>query len=501
MRRVPMVLTGALAVGGLVVARTAGKNATRAAASWLWHDNGMGTMNLDSVGSDPRVTVRRPGQPDASGRCVVYWMQRAQRALDNPALDLAIATGNALGKPVVVYFGLVPYPCANLRHYQFMVEGLPGTAARLAKRGVGLVIRRHPDADLAAFCEEVRPAVVIGDENPTREPERWRQALAVRLRVPFWTVDADVIVPTALIPAEQFAARTIRPKIHAQLERFLVRRREPKADVGWKAPRGLHSLRPDDDLLEGFLLDRRVAPVAGFRGGTGEALKALGDFVGHRLAGYGEQRNKPERQGTSRLSPWLHFGHIGPRTVALAVRDADAPAADRDAFLEEFIVRRELAVNFVRSNPRYDSLACAEPWAERTLREHARDRRPYLYTERQLEHAETHDPLWNAAQRQMVATGWMHGYVRMYWGKKILEWSRTPEEAFDVAVRLNDRYELDGRDPNGYAGIAWAIAGKHDRAWGPVRPIYGTVRYMSFASTSKKFDSRAYMAQFETALR
>ncbi len=452
-------------------------------------------MNLDSLADDPRVTVRRAGPPDTTGRAVVYWMQRAQRALDNPALDLAIAAGNALGLPVVAFFGLVPYPHANLRHYQFLVEGLPDTEAGLAKRGVGFVLRRHPDADLAAFCDEVRAAVVVGDENPLREPERWRQALADRLRVPFWTVDADVIVPTKLIPKEQFAARTIRPRIQPHLERFLVAGSEPKARVAWHARPGLRSLRPAGNLLDRFLLDRRTRPVDGFRGGTTEALRSLREFVGHRLAGYARERNRPERAGTSRLSPWLHFGHIGPRTVALAVRDADAPAADREAFLEEFIVRRELSVNFVRFNPRYDSLACAEPWAARTLGEHARDRRPHLYTERQLEHFETHDPLWNAAQREMAATGWMHGYVRMYWGKKILEWSRSPEDAFEVAVRLNDRYELDGRDPNGYAGIAWAIAGKHDRAWGPVRPIYGMVRYMSLASTSRKFDSKAYILQ------
>lgn len=458
-------------------------------------------MTFDAVAHDPRVTVRRAGVPDVSGGAVVYWMQRAQRALDNPALDLAIETGNALGKPVVAFFGLVPYPHANLRHYRFLAEGLPDTAARLAKRGVGFVLRRHPDADLAAFCDEIRAAVVVGDENPLREPERWRQALAGRLRVPFWTVDADVVVPAGLIPKEQFAARTIRPKIHAHLDTFLVAGSEPKARVEWKAPRGIHSLRPADDVLDGFLIDRRTQPVDGFRGGTTEALNVLREFASRRLAGYAAGRNRPERPGTSRLSPWLHFGHIGPRTVALAVRDADVPAADREAFLEEFIVRRELAVNFVRFNPRYDSLACAEPWAARTLREHASDRRPYLYTERQLEQAETHDPLWNAAERQMVTTGWMHGYVRMYWGKKILEWSRSPEQAFEVAVRLNDRYELDGRDPNGYAGIAWAIAGKHDRAWGPARPIYGMVRYMSLASTSRKFDSKAYMFQNKTGQR
>ncbi len=454
-------------------------------------------MTLDSLAQDARVTVRRGGAFDAGGRCVVYWMQRAQRAVDNPALDTAIEAANLLGKPVVVFFALVPYPNANWRHYQFMVEALNDTAARLAKRGVGFVLRRHPDNDLAAFCEEVRAALVVGDENPLREPERWRQLLAEKLRVPFWTVDADVIVPSKLLVKEQFAARTIRPRIHALLPKFFVAGTEPKLRVAWKTARGLRSLLPADDLLGDFPLDRATQPVAAFRGGTDEAMKTLRRFITQRLVGYARQRNEPAVAGTSQLSPYLHFGQIGPRAVALAVRDAGAPAADRDAFLEEMIVRRELAVNFVRYNPRYYSLACAEPWALRTLREHAGDRRPYVYTERQLENAETHDPLWNAAQRQMMLTGWMHGYVRMYWAKKVLEWSPSAAAAFDIAVRLNDRYELDGRDPNGYAGIAWAVAGKHDRAWGPVRPIYGMVRYMSFASTSRKFDSKAYIAQID----
>ena len=179
----------------------------------------------------------------------------------------------------------------------------------------------------------------------------------------------------------------------------------------------------------------------------------------------------------------------------MTVMQANAPKVDKQAFLEELIVRRELAVNFVRYNPRYDSLDSSEPWADRTLRLHASDSRSFTYSESQFENAETHDPLWNAAQKQMVLTGWMHGYLRMYWAKKILEWSQSPAEAYDIAVRLNDRYELDGRDPNGYAGIAWAIVGKHDRAWGPERPVYGKIRYMSFASTSRKFNSKAYIAR------
>jgi deoxyribodipyrimidine photo-lyase len=223
----------------------------------------------------------------------------------------------------------------------------------------------------------------------------------------------------------------------------------------------------------------------------------LARFVRERLRGYADGRNHPELDATSQLSPYLHFGHIGPREVARAVRDADAPREDRDAFLEEFIVRRELAVNFVRFSPRYDTLDGCEPWARRTLEAHAADRRDPSYSLARLEAADTHDPLWNAAQAQMVGTGWMHGYVRMYWAKKILEWTRDPAEAFTRAVLLNDRYELDGRDPNGYTGIAWAVGGKHDRAWGPERPVYGTIRYMSYASTSRKFDCARYIRRVE----
>jgi len=448
---------------------------------------------LDRIADDPRVCVRRPGLPDADGRCVLYWMQRAQRFSDNAALDLAIEVGNELGKPVVCCFALVSsFPGANLRHYQFMGEGLPDIAAGLARRRVGFVVRRGGDHSIARVCDELQPALVVSDENPLREPERWRQRLAERIRIPFWTVDADVIVPTALLEKEQYAARTIRPRIHRQLEWFLVRAKEHAAKVRWKAPLALESLDPGSPLLEGLAIDRSVGPAPGFRGGPTEGHRRLRRFVAERLTGYDESRNHPEADGTSELSPYLHFGHLGPREVALAVRDAPAPLADRQAFLEQFIVRRELSVNFVRFNPRYDSLAGCEPWALDTLRRHHRDRRPHLYSARQLEQPETHDLLWNAAQRQMVIAGWMHGYVRMYWAKKILEWTRSPEEAFAIAMMLNDRYELDGRDPNGYTGIAWAIGGKHDRAWGPERPIFGTIRYMSFGSTSRKFDSRMY---------
>jgi deoxyribodipyrimidine photo-lyase len=445
---------------------------------------------------DPRLRVRRAGAPDPDGGCVVYWMNRAQRAADNPALDVAINAGNALRKPVVVFFGLHAFvERANLRHYRFLVEGLPELADAVERRGAGFVLRRTPDHELLPFLDAVRPALVVGDENPLRQTEGWRRTIAGAARVPLWTVDADVVVPSALLLKEQYAARTIRPRIHARLREFLVAPKAPRAIVPWRAPRGLHRLRPSLALLDGFPCDRSVTPVRGLTGGRAEGRQRLRTFLRRRLASYDEDRNHPERDGTSLLSPYLHFGQLGPREIARAVEDAGSSQPDTEAFLEQLVVRRELAVNFVTFNPRYDSLDGCEPWALRTLSRHARDRRTVLYTADRLEAAETHDPLWNAAQRQMVETGWMHGYVRMYWAKKILEWSRSPDEAFDLTVVLNDRYLLDGRDPNGYANIAWAIGGKHDRPW-QERPVSGTIRWMSFASTSRKFDSRAYIERW-----
>jgi deoxyribodipyrimidine photo-lyase len=442
--------------------------------------------------------VRREGEPDPGGRCVVYWMQRAQRGVDNPALDAAIAAANELGKPVAVFFGLHPkYPNANLRHYTFLAEGLGETAERVEARGAAFVFRPYPEHDLIRFCEEVNACLVVGDENPLREPEGWRRSAARKLRVPFWTVDADVIVPTQLFPKEEYAARTLRPKLHRELPRYLLPCENPPARYHWpqqSKPKSTTSVAaPVASVLEPLPLDRRTGPVNGFKGGTSEGLRRVRRFVAEGLASYDTARNLPHADGTSGLSAYLHFGHLSPLTIALAVREADAPQAAKDAYLEELIVRRELAVNFVARNSQYDRFAGCHEWARVTLAEHARDERPFVYAEAQLEKAETHDPLWNAAQTEMVKTGRMHGYLRMYWAKKILEWTRSPEEAFEIAVRLNDRYELDGRDPNGYAGIAWAVGGKHDRPWAPRRPVFGMIRYMSYDGCKRKFDVRAYI--------
>jgi deoxyribodipyrimidine photo-lyase len=446
------------------------------------------------LSAGPRVEARRAGPP-ADGRCVIYWMQHAQRAQDNPALDLAVRAANELELPLVTFFAPVPfYPRANLRHYRFLAQGIPDIACGLDERRVGFVLRPFPEHSLLRFCEEVRPALVVGDEDPLREPEEWRRRAAQKLKTPFWTVDANVVVPTRLLEREQYAARTLRPRIQRLLPQFLGSPGKIAAHTPWTAPKGLRSFSQQDFVSLWKGLDRSAGEVREWAGGAQPALRALRRFVRSKLSAYPETRNHPELDGTSRLSPYLHFGHLSPIRVALAVENSCAPQAVKQAFLEQLIVRRELAINFVRFNPSYDSMLALEPWANRTLSEHARDPRPLLYTERQLEDAETHDPLWNAAQKQMVLTGWMHNYLRMYWAKKILEWSPSPAVAYQRAVTLNDRYELDGRDPNGYAGIAWAIVGKHDRAWSE-RPIYGKVRYMSYAGTSRKFDSKKYIEQ------
>jgi deoxyribodipyrimidine photo-lyase len=324
--------------------------------------------------------------------------------------------------------------------------------------------------------------------------------MAKRLRMPYWTVDADVVVPSAIFNRDYFLLHHFRPHLMTALPKFLVAAKKVSPQCKWKPSKALQSFSLKRDITEGFdELDRSVGPVDTFNGGTHAAVKRLKDFVAVELIHYEKKRNHPEVKGTSRLSPYLHFGNIGPLTIALAVEDAvkkgKAPVSARDRFLEQVIAWRELSVLFVRHNPNYDNWDCAEPWARQTLVAHAGDVRPHRYTFSQLERGETGDDLWNAAQREMVDTGWMHNYMRMYWAKKILEWSPDAARAFEWAVTLNDRYLVDGRDPNGYTGIAWAIVGKHDRPWFD-RPVFGLVRSMTGASTAKKFNARSYIDQY-----
>ncbi len=448
-----------------------------------------------SITDHPRVRVRRDGPPDPDGSTVVYWMQRAQRAVDNPALEAAVLAANELDLPLLVLFRLVDgFPGADLRHYDFMLRGLAETAERLTEMGAGFRLEGPDEEDLTGYVAGHHPALVVGDENPLRVPEGWRRELQEALEVPFLTVDADTVVPARLFEGQETAARTLRPKIHRHLDRFLVRSRAPELRRRWEGDR--ERVAPDA-LLERLDIDRRVGPVDGFPPGTAAAEEALERFVAGALPSYHERRNRPEhRLDTSRLSPYLHFGQLGPRQAALAVRESGAPRESVEGLLEQLIVRRELAVNYVTRQPEYDRWEGLPAWGRETLAKHAKDERPYIYTPEELETAATHDPLWNAGMEEMKKTGFMHGYVRMYWAKKILHWSPEPEEALETAITLNDRWFLDGRDPNGYANIAWAIGGLHDHPW-PEREVFGKVRSMTYASTSKKFDSFAYIQQVE----
>jgi deoxyribodipyrimidine photo-lyase len=458
--------------------------------------------DLAALLSDPRITVRRGGAPDSRGKSVVYWMQRAQRGIDNHAVDLAVHIANLLELPLIVYFaGISNFPHANLRHYAFLNQGLPDIETDLAERNITFLMRRAPNESHEQLLADVHAAMLIGDENPMREPERWRKHLASRIQIPFWTVDTDVVVPSKLIEKAQYGAYTIRPRLYRLLPDYLHCYENPIAQHTWKRPRGFRATSVHEDMTRGWKdLDRNVTPVDAWTGGTHAALKRLKLFTGKLLDNYETQRNHPETDGTSCMSPYLHYGHIGPITIALAI-DAAVKAnpkltSARDSYFNELIVWRELAVNFVRYTPNYDSPDCAEAWAKTTIAEHARDERDHIYTLKQLETAQTYDDLWNAGQAQMVRYGWMHNYLRMYWAKKILEWTPDVATAMKYAIHLNDKYFLDGRDPNGYAGVAWAILGKFDRAWG-TRPIFGKIRYMSGASTGKKFDSKRYIQQME----
>jgi deoxyribodipyrimidine photo-lyase len=420
-------------------------------------------------------------------------MQAAQRAEWNHALEFAAAQANDLGRPLVVFFGLTAdFPEANERHYAFMLEGLAETAHTLGERGIPMVVRKGSPADGIADIGR-RAALVVVDDGVLRVERRWRAEAAGRLACPLVQVETNVVVPVATASAkEEYSAATLRAKILPRLDAFLVPLRHPALRKrGFKPDMEGVDLRRPDAVMAGLDLDRSAGRVTGVRGGGSEARRRLMEFVETKLARYAVDRNDPSLDTVSGLSPYLHFGQISPLEVALAAMKG--PRHGRAAFLEELIVRRELAVNFVRFNGGYDRFAGLPAWARGTLLSHAADPREFRYGREDFERARTHDPYWNAAQREMVLTGRMHGYMRMYWGKKILEWSASPRQAFRTALALNNRYELDGRDPNGFAGVAWCF-GKHDRPWGG-RPVYGIVRSMTAGGLRRKFNIDAYVAR------
>jgi deoxyribodipyrimidine photo-lyase len=439
--------------------------------------------------------------PDA--KYVLYWMQQSQRAEYNHALEYAVQQANNLDLGVVVVFGLIDdYLEANLRHFTFMLEGLIETQAQLEKRGIKMVVRIGAPPDVALEFG-LDAAMIVCDRGYLKHQKIWRDKVAREANCRVIQVESDVVVPLETVSSKaEYAARTIRPKIQNHLNDYLIelkpiKVRHPTVNISLDSI----DLKGSKNILTSLNIDRSVPAVPRFfKGGISQAKKIFNNFIQHRLKNYEKNHNQPQTDDISHMSMYLHFGQISPLYLTLRIRKADYHLASaKAAFLEELIVRRELAVNFVYYNRNYDNFDCLPDWARKTLSDHRKDRRPYIYTRRQFEDAKTHDSYWNAAMQEMKHTGFMHNYMRMYWGKKILEWSSSPEVAFRNTLAINNKYFLDGRDPNSYAGVAW-IYGVHDRAW-PQRPIYGKVRCMMAAGLERKCDIRGYVSKVESYLQ
>ena len=401
--------------------------------------------------------------------------------------------------PVVVVFGLTDgYPDANIRHYTFMLEGLKETRAALADRGIRMAVQQGEPVEVALQAGR-NAALIVCDRGYLRHQVSWRKNLAEKADCAVVQVESDGVVPVEIAsPKAEYAARTFRPKIHKHLDDYLVELSEAE-------PRQ-SSLHLDLDgidsgdtaaIISEMSLDRDVSPVSvHFKGGTGEAKRRFREFIENRLERYSENSNQPQTDDVSHMSPYLHFGQVSPLYLALKIKEVekDFPEASAD-YLEELLVRRELASNFVHYTSDYDRFGMLPGWARKTLLDHKSDDRPHRYTRKQMENAETHDPYWNAAMNEMRHTGFMHNYMRMYWGKKVLEWCNTPEYAFQTLLYLNNKYFLDGRDPASYANVGW-IFGLHDRAW-KERPIFGKVRYMAASGLERKCDIDGYVKKVE----
>ncbi len=436
--------------------------------------------------------------PPANGPAV-YWMSRDQRAADNWAL--LFAQSFVRNRPLQVIFSLAPgFLEAPWRPYAFLLDGLQEVRQDLAAKNISFhLLVGDPGETVPAFITREKAGVLVTDFDPLKLKQHWVRTVARRVSCSFYEVDSHNIVPCRRVSNKQeYAARTIRPKIHRLLPEFLTPLPRLKKEPALPEP------LPGPDMDRGSLADRlrvntAIAPVAGVPPGAKAARRRLRDFIHYRLSRYHTHRNDPNQQAVSGLSPYLHFGHISAQRIALEVRRAEAPAEAIEAFLEELIVRRELADNFCFYNSQYDNISGFPDWARRTLADHEDDPREYLYTPAELAAGNTHDDLWNAAQLEMVCHGTMPGYLRMYWAKKILEWSPDAAGALATAISLNNTYQLDGRDPNGYTGIAWSLGGVHDRPW-QERAVFGKLRYMNQNGCRRKFDVDAYIRRIRQSL-
>jgi deoxyribodipyrimidine photo-lyase len=426
---------------------------------------------------------------------IVYWMSRDQRVHDNWALLFAQKLAVEKKKSLVVIFNLVPdFLEATIRQYGFMIKGLQEVEYELPKYNIPFfLLAGKPDEQIPEFLKQINASTLVSDFDPLRIKRIWKRDVAKKISIPFYEVDAHNIVPCLYVSDKvEFAAYTIRPKIHKALIEFMDE--FPSLKKMTKIV-----ISPDkidwNKIYKSLKINFDVKEVDWLKSGEAAAQKIFNHFLKNKIGNYHELKNDPTKDYQSNLSPYLHFGQISAQRIALDIEKFEGNPESKKGFLEELIVRRELSDNFCYFNKNYDSFDGFHNWAKTTLNEHRKDEREFVYSVEQFEKAKTHEDLWNAAQMEMVTTGKMHGYMRMYWAKKILEWSKSPEEALKIAIYLNDKYELDGRDPNGYTGIAWSIGGIHDRAWFE-RPVYGKIRYMNRNGAEKKFDIKSYIGKF-----
>lgn len=430
---------------------------------------------------------------DDSGEYVLYWMQAAQRTIDNPALDFAISLANRKNCPLLVLFVVMPdFPNANKRHFTFMLEGIKDVQMALKEMGIGFTIQiGRPELYVSALARKCKALVM--DMGYSKYDQLMRTNVTKEISKATYIIETNLIVPVEIAYAkEAYAAYALRPSIMRKLHTYLEEGFAEK--INHRYNREYESLEltiVDDFISEHLPKLKAVQPSKVFKGGQVVAIELLEAFIASKLSRYEATVSDPSAKGSSLLSPYLHFGQLSPM---LAVRSVLTSGIPSDAFVEQLVVRRELAYNYVYySGDKIKTLSETLPtWAYESLMAHQDDPRPITYDLESLENANTHDPYWNAAQLEMVYTGHMHNTMRMYWGKKVIEWTESPETAFQILNYLNDKYELDGRDPNGYAGIAWCF-GKHDRPW-QERPIFGKIRYMNAAGLRRKYDIEAYVA-------
>ena len=437
-----------------------------------------------------RLNIIKTGK-DKKGP-VIYWMQRDQRVNDNWALLHAQEQALRKGAPLYVLFCLVPkFLDATLRQYDFMLKGLEEVESNLSDVNIPFFIKLGtPKYVIPQFINSTMTSLLVTDFNPLKTVRLWKRDIEKVIDISFHEVDAHNVVPcTHVSDKEEFAAYTLRPKINKLLDTYLDK--YPRVKKMNSPFSQMHSI-DWPGLYKSLEIDFKVKEIDWLKPGEKNAHKELKKFIDRKLPGYAEQRNDPNADAQSNMSPYLHFGQISAQRIALSIQPVIDYPESQKAFLEELIVRRELADNFCYYNYNYDSFQGFHNWAKTSLNLHRKDKREIIYSTEEFELAKTNDRLWNAAQQQMVKTGKMHGYMRMYWAKKIFEWTQSPEEAMKIAIYLNDKYQLDGRDPNGYAGIAWSIGGVHDRAWGE-RPVFGKIRYMNFNGCKRKFDVYKYI--------